>query len=135
MPLSIRYQAQSPSAAAAARLRWMDCTSGTASRRHRIGKRAGPPTAGQDGFRRPSRYRRREGTSASCEQISTGRREADEGAALVHRQPAALDGQLHARAVLSRASLVLEQERAIDQLDVDAPILRRLDGAGDLDDA
>jgi hypothetical protein len=53
----------------------------------------------------------------------------------VHRQPAALDGQLHARAVLSRASLVLEQERAIDQLDVDAPILRRLDGAGDLDDA
>ena len=49
--------------------------------------------------------------------------------------PAALDGELHARAVLGGASLVLEQERPVDQLDVDASVLHRLDGAGDLDDA
>jgi hypothetical protein len=53
----------------------------------------------------------------------------------VHRQPATLQRQLHARAVLRRAAHVLEQERAVDQFDVDAPILRGLDGAGDLDDA
>jgi hypothetical protein len=56
-------------------------------------------------------------------------------AALMHQQPASLDGERHARAVLGGASLVLEQERAVDQFDEDAPILRGLDGAGDLDDA
>jgi hypothetical protein len=59
------------------RLRWTDCTSGTASRRHRIGKRAALPMAGQDGSRRPSRCRRSKGISyaqhgecgTSCETI------------------------------------------------------------------
>jgi hypothetical protein len=50
-----KHQAQSLSAAAVARLRWTDCTSGTASRRHRIGRRARLPTAGRDGSRKPSR--------------------------------------------------------------------------------
>jgi hypothetical protein len=71
----------------------------------------------------------------SSEQIGTGRCEPDEGAALVHGQPAELDCQLHARAVLSRASLVLEEERAVDVLDMDPAVLHRLDCAGDLDDA
>ena len=53
----------------------------------------------------------------------------------MHHQPATRDGERHACAVLGGAALVLEQERAVDQLDVDAPILRGLDGAGDLDDA
>ena len=53
----------------------------------------------------------------------------------MHREPAALQRQLHARAVLCRAALALEEERAVDHLDVDATILHRLAGAGDLDDA
>ena len=53
----------------------------------------------------------------------------------MHRQPAALDGQLHARAVLRRAAFILEQERAIDLLDMNAAVLHRLDGAGDLRNA
>jgi len=48
------------------------------------------------------------------------------------RQPAALDGERHARAVFGRAALVLEQKPAVDQFDVEAPALHRLDGAGDL---
>ena len=69
------------------------------------------------------------------EQISTGRCETHISAALMHRHPAALDGERHARAVFGRAALVLEQKRAVDQLDVEAPVLHRLDGAGDLNDA
>jgi hypothetical protein len=53
----------------------------------------------------------------------------------VHDEPTALDRQLHARAVLCRCALVLKQERAVDLLDMDAAILHRLDGAGDLDQA
>jgi hypothetical protein len=53
----------------------------------------------------------------------------------MHDEPPALQRQLQARAVFRRAALVLEEERAVDQLDVDAVILHRLDGAGDLDDA
>jgi len=53
------------------------------------------------------------------EQISTGRFETHISAALMHRQPAALDGERHARAVFGRAALVLEQKRTVDQLDVE----------------
>ena len=53
----------------------------------------------------------------------------------MHLQPAALDGERHTRAVLGGASLIPEQERAVYQLDIDAPILRGLDRAGDPDDA
>ena len=70
----------------------------------------------------------------SREQISTGRRETHVSAALMHRQPAALDGERHARAVLGGAALVPEQERPVNQLDKDAPVLNRLDGTGDLHD-
>src|SRR5262249_18696580 len=52
------------------------------------------------------------------QQLGAGRCEPDEGAALVHHEPAALQRQLHACAVLRRAALVLEQERAVDQLDI-----------------
>jgi hypothetical protein len=74
-------------------------------------------------------------TSMSGEQLGTGRCEPDEGATLMHDELAALLRQPHARAVLRRARLVAEKERVVDQLDEDAPVLHRLDGAGDLDDA
>jgi hypothetical protein len=44
----------------------------------------------------------------------------------MHRQPAALDGNRHARAVLGGASLGLGQEWAVDQLDMDAAALPEL---------
>jgi hypothetical protein len=50
-------------------------------------------------------------------------------------QPAALDSELHTSAVFRRTALVLEQEGAVDLLDVNAAVLHRLDGAGDLDQA
>jgi hypothetical protein len=42
--------------------------------------------------------------------------------------------QFHARAI-SAGLRVLEEERLVYQLDMDAAVLNRLDGAGDLDDA
>ena len=45
-----------------------------------------------------------------------------------------LNCQLDAGAVLRRTALVLKQERAVDQLDVNAAVLHRLNGAGDLDE-
>jgi hypothetical protein len=48
------------------------------------------------------------------------------------RQPAALGGERHARASFGRAAIVLEQKPAVDQFDVKAAALHRLDGAGDL---
>jgi hypothetical protein len=53
-----------------------------------------------DGSRKPSRNPRSRGTS--CEQLRPGWREPDKGAALVHRQPSALDAQFHARAAHRR---------------------------------
>ena len=69
----------------------------------------------------------------SGKQVSAGRGEADEGAALVHREPAPLDRQFHAGAVFGRAGLVLEEERPVDLLDVDPAVLYRLDGVGDFE--
>jgi hypothetical protein len=48
-------------------------------------------------------------------------------------EPAAVDRELEARAVLGRAAAISEQKRLVDFLDVDAP-LNRLDRVGDLED-
>jgi len=52
--------------------------------------------------------------------------------ALVEPQPAALDAQVETGLVLGRAAAQFVQERPVDQLDVDAAVLHRLDGIGDL---
>jgi hypothetical protein len=52
----------------------------------------------------------------------------------VHLEPAAIDGEFEARAVLGRAAAVAEQKRLIDLLDADAS-LNWLDGVGDFEDA
>jgi hypothetical protein len=51
----------------------------------------------------------------------------------VHLEPAALDREFEAGAVLGWRALVLEQERLVDFFDVDAP-LNRLDRIGDFED-
>ena len=70
----------------------------------------------------------------SGEQLSAGRREGHEGPGFVHLEPAALDRELEARAVLGRAAAVAEQKRLVDFLDVDAA-LNGLDRVGDFEDA
>ena len=47
-------------------------------------------------------------------------------------KPAAVDALVQACLVLSRAALVLKQERAIDQFDMNAAVLHGFDGVGDL---
>ena len=58
-PALTRHQAENLLAAAAARLRWMDCISGTASRHRRIGTRVDRSMADLDGSRKPSRCPRK----------------------------------------------------------------------------
>ena len=53
---------------------------------------------------------------------------------LVHLEPAALDREFEARAILGRAAAVREQKRLVDFLDVDAP-LNWLNGIGDFEDS
>ena len=53
---------------------------------------------------------------------------------IVHREPAALDCEFEARAVLGRAAAVAEKKRLVDFLDVDAA-LNGLDRVGDFEDA
>ena len=72
-------------------------------------------------------------TSASGEQLRARRREGDESPWTRASEPAAFDCEFEARAVLSRAAAVTEQERLVDFLDVDAA-LNGLDRVGDLDD-
>jgi hypothetical protein len=67
------------------------------------------------------------------EQLRASWREGDEGPGFVHREPAALDREFEARAVLGRAAEVAEQKRLVDYLDVDAS-LNRLDRIGDFED-
>ena len=71
--------------------------------------------------------------SPSGEQLRAGRRECDEGPGLVHLEPAALDREFEARAVLGRAAAVTEEKRLVDFLDMDAA-LNWLDRVGDLED-
>lgn len=52
----------------------------------------------------------------------------------MHLEPAALDREFEARAVLGRAAAVTEQKRLVDFLDVDAA-LNGLDRVGDFEDA
>ena len=51
----------------------------------------------------------------------------------MHLEPAALDREFEARAVLGRAAAVSEQKRLVDFLDVDAA-LNRFDRVRDLED-
>jgi uncharacterized membrane protein len=75
-----------------------------------------------------------ERTPLSGEQFSASRREGDEGPGFVQREPAALDRESDARAVLDRAAAVTEQKRPVDFLDVDAT-LNRLDRIRDFEDS
>jgi hypothetical protein len=52
----------------------------------------------------------------------------------VRLEPAALDREFEARAVLGWAAAVTEEKRLVDFLNVDAP-LNRLDRIGDFEDA
>src|SRR6476469_7533531 len=72
------------------------------------------------------------GTSSSCEQVCPGLREADKGAAFVHRQPTVRNGAVDSGSIFGRRSAKLVQEWPVDLLDVDAAILNRLDRTGDL---
>jgi hypothetical protein len=67
-----------------------------------------------------SRYQRRL-------QFSVGRGELHVGPGLMHPEPATLDCQLHAGAVFGRRAALLVQERPVDLLDVNAPVLYRLE--------
>ena len=49
-----------------------------------------------------------------------------------HSQPAAGDDKIEARFVFGRAALVLKQERAVDQFDVNAIVLQWLKAVRDL---
>ena len=60
--------------------------------------------------------------SELSEQLGAGRREGDESSGFVHLQPAALDREFKAGAVLGRAGAVTEQKRLVDFLDVDAAL-------------
>jgi len=51
--------------------------------------------------------------SGSGEQLSAGRREGDEGSGFVHLEPAALDREFEARAVLGRAAAVAERNGSL----------------------
>jgi len=55
--------------------------------------------------------------------------------AIVHHQLLPLDQQLQAGTVFGRRGAVAEQERSVDQLDIDPPLHRRLDLLGDIQDA
>jgi hypothetical protein len=70
----------------------------------------------------------------SREQFRAGRREGHERPGFMHLEPAALDREFEARAVLGRAAAVTEQKRLVDFLDVDA-VLNGLDRVGDFEDA
>jgi hypothetical protein len=65
---------------------------------------------------------------------SSGRREGHERPGFVRLEPAALDREFEARAVLGWAAAVTEEKRLVDFLNVDAP-LNRLDRIGDFEDA
>jgi len=69
----------------------------------------------------------------SGEQLRAGLGEPHVSAAFMHDQPAALDRELEAGAIFRGRRLMLEQHRAIEQLDMDATILHGFDRIGDLD--
>ena len=69
----------------------------------------------------------------SREQVRAGLREPDESAASVHLDPAALYGVGETGLILGGRALDLEQERPVDLLNVDAPVLNGFAAVRDLD--
>lgn len=65
----------------------------------------------------------------SSEEIGASLRHPDVGPGLVLLQPTPVDRIGEAGAVLGRRPLVLEQERAVDLLNVDAPVFRGANGS------
>jgi hypothetical protein len=61
------------------------------------------------------------GLAQLSEQLRARWGEGDESPGLVHLEPAALDRELEARAVLGRAAVIAKQKRLVDFFDVDAP--------------
>jgi hypothetical protein len=59
--------------------------------------------------------------------------EGDEGSGFVHLEPAALDRERKACAILGRAAAIAKQKRLVDFLDMDAAL--KLDRVGDFEDA
>jgi hypothetical protein len=72
-------------------------------------------------------------SAQSREQLRPSLREPHIGAALVHRQPAALDSQLQPSTVLLRTALELIQERTVDLLNMYPAVLYGFDRVRDLD--
>src|ERR1700739_438082 len=68
-------------------------------------------------------------SAADIEHLGTGRGALHVGPPLVPPQPAQRDRALQRRAVLIRRAASLE-ERAVDQLDIDAAVMDRLDPVG-----
>jgi hypothetical protein len=85
----------------------------------------------QDGFRKPSRSRRKERIS-SGKQLRAGLGEFDVGPGLVLPEPAALDRNPEAGTIFGRASATLEQEWPVDFLNVNPAVLHGFDGVGNL---
>ena len=72
------------------------------------------------------------GCAGLSDQLCARWREGDESPGLMQLEPAAVDREFEADAVLGRAAPVTEQERLVDFLDVDAA-LNRLDRVGDFE--
>ena len=67
----------------------------------------------------------------SGKQLGAGLRKFQVGPAFVHRDPAALDCELHPCLIFGRAAAKLEQKLSFDLLDVDSAILHRFDTVSD----
>src|SRR5882672_5121890 len=62
------------------------------------------------------------------EQVASGLREADEGAALMQFEPAEGNRAIEARRIFSGCPTVTEQERRVEMLDIDAALLHWFEG-------
>jgi hypothetical protein len=74
------------------------------------------------------------GVQFASQQIFTGRRQLHVSAALVLRQPAALDREFEPGAEPASTALQLEQEGRVDPLDIDVAVLDGLDVGCELDE-
>jgi hypothetical protein len=70
--------------------------------------------------------------AAREDQLRAGLGEPDVGAALMQHQPAISDGAIEASLVFRRRAPQLIDERPVDPLDIDAVVLHRLEGVGQL---
>ena len=71
---------------------------------------------------------------STSEQFGARLRDLHVCAVLVHPEPAAFNGQPDPGAVLRRRAALLEQQRLVDLLDVNAAVLDGLNRLGDLKD-